>query len=178
MAPLPENLFRAPIDYLIADHARIRRICDSLDLLARGEARQIDRQVAAFSLAFLEHELPRHFRDEEEFLVPQVRRSWPPGDLAALEKNLYSLQQQHRHDTSLSLRLLLPLRRMAAGSAAGTEKEFAESCAALTVALRRNLAWEEEAILRPAARHLGASDLEALGRAMAMRHGVAFPEFD
>jgi Hemerythrin HHE cation binding domain len=178
LAPLPENLFRAPIDFLIADHARIRRVCDGLDLLAHSEARQIDPEAAALALAFLEQDLPRHFRDEEDFLVPQLRRSWPAGGRAALERNLHSLQQQHRHDTSLSVRILPPLRRMAAGSPATTEREFSECCAALTVSLGRNLAWEEDAILRPAARYLSTRDLETLGRAMAARHGVAFPEFE
>jgi hypothetical protein len=178
LAPLPENLFRAPIDFLIADHARIRGVCDGLDLLARSEARHVDREAAAQALAFLERDLPRHFRDEEDVLMPQLRRSWPAGGRAALEKNLRSLQQQHRHDTSLSVRLLPLLRRMAAGAPAASEKVFSECCAALTVSLGRNLAWEEGAILRPAARYLSASDLEVLGRAMAARHGIAFPEFE
>ena len=88
------------------------------------------------------------------------------------------LQDQHRHDTALRLRLLPMLRRLPAGALAAADKEFAKRCAAFTVSLRRNLAWEEETILKAAQKHLSASDLNLIGRAMSATHGVAFPEFE
>jgi hemerythrin-like domain-containing protein len=178
LAPLPENLFRAPIDYLIADHARIRAMCDGLDLLAHGIEQRADPDAAAHTAAFLELDLPRHFLDEEAVLAPQLRRSWPAGGQAVLERDIQRLQEQHRQDTALRLRLLPMLRRHAAGTLAATDKEFGMRCTAFTVSLRRNLAWEEETILKAAQRHLSASDLYLVGRAMSAGHGVAFPEFE
>jgi hemerythrin-like domain-containing protein len=178
LAPLPENLFRAPIDYLIADHARIRAMCDGLDLLARGTEQDADPAAAALTAEFLERDLPSHFRDEEQVLAPQLRRSWPAGGQAVLERDLQRLQEQHRHDTALRLRLLPMLRQLATGALAAEDKEFGARCAAFTVSLRRNLAWEEETILKAAQRHLAASDLNLVGRAMSAAHGVAFPEFE
>ncbi|MFM9842311.1 MAG: hemerythrin domain-containing protein [Dongiaceae bacterium] len=178
LAPLPENLFRAPIDFLIADHARIRAMCDGLDLLARGTEQHADPDATAPIAAFLERDLPSHFRDEEDVLAPQLRRSWTAGGQAVLESDLQRLQEQHRHDTALSRRLMPVLRQLAAGALAAADKEFANRCAAFTVSLRRNLAWEEETILKAAQRHLSASDLDSIGRAMSAGHGVAFPEFE
>ncbi|HEX6093632.1 MAG TPA: hemerythrin domain-containing protein [Dongiaceae bacterium] len=178
LASLPENLFRAPIDYLIADHARIRAMCDGLDLLARGTEQHADPDAAAHTAAFLERDLPRHFLDEEAVLAPQLRRTWPASGQAVLERDLQRLQEQHRHDTALRLRLLPILRRLAAGTLAVADKEFGMRCTAFTVSLRRNLAWEEETILKAAQRFLGASVLDRVGRAMSAGHGVAFPEFE
>jgi hemerythrin-like domain-containing protein len=178
LAPLPENLFRAPIDFLIADHARIRAMCDGLDLLARGTEQHADPDAAALTAAFLERDLPRHFRDEEDVLVPQLRRSCQAGGPAVLERDIQRLQEQHRHDTALRLRLLPMLHRLAAGAPAAEDKEFGARCAAFTVSLRRNLAWEEETILKAAQRHLSSSDLNLVGRAMSAARGVVFPEFE
>lgn len=165
-------------NFLIADHARIRAMCDGLDLLARGTEQHFDPDAAALTVAFLERDLPSHFQDEECALAPQLRRSWPAGGEAVLERDLQILQEQHRHDTALRLRLLPMLRRLAAGALAAADKEFATHCAAFTVSLRRHLAWEEETILKAAQRHLSASNLNLVGRAMSAAHGVAFPEFE
>jgi hemerythrin-like domain-containing protein len=178
LASLPENLFRAPIDYLIADHARIRAMCDGLDLLGRGTEQHADPDAAAHTAAFLEWDLPRHFLDEDAVLVPQLRRSWPAGGQAVLERDVQRLLEQHRQDAARRLRLLPMLRRLAAGTLAAVDKDFGMRCTAFTVSLRRHLTWEEETILKAAQRYLGASDLDLVGRAMSAGHGVAFPEFE
>lgn len=176
-APLPENLFREPIDFLIADHARIRTVCNGIECLKRGDSRPYESDVAARCVEFLERDLINHFRDEEEDLAPHLRQQWPVGDRDQLERNLHALVHQHRHDHFLSLRTLPLLPQIAAG-AGQSEKELAVYAVSLIASLRRNLAWEEEAILRPARSHLSEADLAILGRRMSTRRGVGYPEFD
>lgn len=176
LAPLPENLFREPIDFLIADHARIRTACDELKALAQSEFGNVS--IVQQLLTFLARDLASHFGDEEEVLVPRLRQNWPSANRIELERILNRLQTQHRHDLALSGRLLPFLSRMIAGKSVGDSKNFADDASSLAASLRRNLAWEEEALLHPARHHLSGADLTAIGRAMAARRGVAYPEPD
>ena len=107
-----------------------------------------------------------HHADEEEDLFPRLRRLGP-----GLEALLARLAGEHRALERLWARLAPGLeaegRRDAHWRAAAAEWcERSEAHVAL-----------EDAELLPAARRLlRPDDLEALGRTMAARRGVAYPE--
>jgi hypothetical protein len=77
--PLPENLFREPVDCLYADHFRLRAICDQLERLALDEVRGSVCKVARACIDYLERDLPLHIADEED-LLPLLRSRCGPGD--------------------------------------------------------------------------------------------------
>lgn len=173
--PLPENLFREPIDCLHADHFRLRVICDRLERLAAGGAGGETLQSSSLVLGFLETEFPRHVADEEEDLLSLLRnRGWPErADEPAVSDRLV---QEHRHDDELRHRLIPELRRIAAGLAPEMPDKFAQTAGDFIESLSRHLAWEESTILVEARRRLTAPELETLGRRMAGRRGIPYPE--
>lgn len=173
--PLPENLFREPIDCLHADHFRLRIICDCLERLATGGAGGEAAQSSRVVLGYLETDFPRHVADEEEDLLSLLRaRGWPEGagESAVSDR----LIDEHRRDDELRHRLMSELRRIAAGLTPEEPDEFAQKAGEFIESLRRHLAWEESTIFQEARRRLTIPELEALGRRMADRRGIPFPE--
>lgn len=173
--PLPENLFREPIDCLHADHFRLRVVCDYLERLAAVGAAGDVAQLSGIVLGFLEADFLLHVADEEADLLMLLRaRGWP--EAASQSAVLDRLIDEHRRDDELRLRLVPELRRIASGQAPERPIEFAQTVEEFVGSLRQHLAWEESTILQEARRRLAAADLEVLGRHMADRRGISFPE--
>jgi len=172
--PLPENLFREPIDCLHADHFRQRIVCDRLDGLVSMPIDDDATRAANLVLQYLERDFPLHLADEEEDLLPFLRTRLPTdaGHAGTLAQWIGS----HHRDDELRLRLLADLRRAAAGHRLAQPMEFTRAANEFVAALREHLAWEENAILPQARRHLAAADLEAIGQRMAARRGIPYPE--
>lgn len=172
---LPENLFREPIDCLQADHFRFRLICDLLSKLAAAPDDRLAPQTSRAVLDFLQADFLSHVADEEEDLLSFLRaRGWPEGDdQTATSEQLF---EQHRRNNELRLRLLPELYRLVAGQPPERPTAFFDSANALIDSLRRHLTWEEDAILPEARRRLTPDDLDELGRRMAGRRGIPFPE--
>jgi hypothetical protein len=175
IAPLPENLLREPVDFLLADHARIRAAGACLEELVGGACGETTAAVAAWLRDFLTRDLRDHFADEEQDLLPRLQSGWPANRMAEFDRDSHALQQQHRYIANLAA-ALLPILPGAAGPDAAAERNLSERGAALADMLRRVMAWEEETLLAPARRQMSAADREALGRAMAARRGIRYPE--
>lgn len=172
--PIPENLFRAPIDYLYAEHFRQRIVCDLLDEIAEDPARRDAPRKSATVLSYLEHDLPHHIADEEKDLLPFLRERCAPADRT--ERILRLLAEEHGRDQDLTESLRTGLRALAAGKALRSQEAFLKSAAAFAELQRRHLAWEDELILPLARERLTAGDLQTIGRRMAERRGVEYPE--
>lgn len=168
--PLPENLLRQPIDYLQAEHLRQRRFCGLLDrILADPEGAEA-ASLAETALAFLAVELPRHLADEEDFLS-RLLASCAPDD--RIEGLIALLREEQAQDDRLRARTEAVLSslddRELSHASAATLAVFAE-------VKRRHIHWVKELLLPLARARLGAEALNALGRDMAARRGVPYPE--
>ena len=73
---LPPELVHEPLNWLFAEHYRHRQLCKIIEHIARSEAFDADRIVAA--LRFLRQDMPLHVLDEEEDLFPLMRRRASP----------------------------------------------------------------------------------------------------
>jgi len=172
--PIPENLFRAPIDYLYAEHFRQLIVCNLLDDIAEDPARRDAPRQAARVLSYLEHDLPQHIADEEKDLLPFLRERCVPTDRA--ERVLHLLSEEHGRDQNLSDSLCAGLRALAAGKPPTSKETFLRAAAAFAELQRRHLAWEDELILPLARERLTAEDLKTIGLRMAARRGVDYPD--
>lgn len=174
--PLPENLFREPIDRLYADHFRLRVICDLLDRLAGEEITNSSAQTAHAIVDYLEHDLPLHIADEEDLLRVLRPRCDPLDNVDAA---IARLHDEHYNEMQIREALLPLLRQVVGGAALEQPTVTCRRFAIVTIVaedIRRHLAREEGLILPLAKRRLLPADMAALGRRMAARRGIAYPE--
>lgn len=173
LGPIPENLFREPIDYLYADHFRRRVVCRFLDEIALDPSGPDIARLSSVALDYIEQDLPLHVADEEQDLFALLRERCVPED--RLDAMLSVLSEEHARDWELSLLLTAGLRSLAAGKPLRQSDEFPHVAATFAEGQRRHLAWEE-AVMFPLARtRLLQADLETMGRNMAARRNVAYP---
>jgi hemerythrin-like domain-containing protein len=168
---MPENLLRAPLDFLFADHFRQLLVCNFLDTLAAAERPKESARMAAAARDFLTRDLPLHIADEENELFARLRAKTTPGDRNAAI--LAILAEEHREDMRLAEPLLRGLDQIEGGRIPAAA--FALAVAAFTAMQRRHVSWENHVLLPLARQLLSAPDLEAIGRGMAARRGVAYP---
>ena len=171
---LPENLFREPVDLLFADHYRVRLVCDHVDQLALEPDAPETPDRARAAADFLQIDLPRHRADELEDLLPQLQACCEADGIAT--SALAILANEHRRDEELLRDLLPGLNRVAAGQRPDSLPSLSRLATAFTATMRSHLAWEERVILPLARRRLSTAHAEAIGRRMAARRGVAYPE--
>lgn len=171
IAPLPENLLRHPLDYLQADHLRQIRLCDLLESILRNPKAKESRASVDIVLDYLKVELPRHIADEEEDLFPRLKASCTPSD--NLEGMLEVLREEHTQNAILlnAIEDALPTldARARPDGPVLSGVVFAE-------AKRRHIRWENALVLPLARARLGAEDLKGLGRGMAKRRNIPFPD--
>ncbi len=168
--PLPENLFRRPIDYLQADHRRILRVCDLLDSLVVDPRSDASFASANIALAYLRADLPLHIADEED-LFHRLAACFPPSD--RVESLIETLEQEHGSNAVLLERTEAALSFYEAGSA---PDDIGPAVATFAEAKRQHVRLENERLLPLARDRLGADDCEAFGRSMALRRRVPYPE--
>lgn len=169
----PALLFRNPIEYVLADHLRQRTLCRILDEIAAEPEWDAEKIDAA--LHFLKTDFGHHMIDEEEDLFPLLRRRVRPED--RLNDVMGQLSQEHADAKRDADAIIAGL-----SAALGALEEPPDS-AALRDRLRQFAANErrrlvaENAIVLPLARaRLGADDLRTLGKRMAARRGLNYPE--
>jgi hypothetical protein len=173
LGPIPENLFREPIDFLCADHFRRRVICEFIDEIALDPNGLDVARLSSAALDYFEQELPLHLADEEQDLFALLRERCGPED--RLDAILSMLLEEHVRGREQSSLLSAGLRRLAAGGPLPQTDEFLHVAPAFAEGQRRHLAWEE-AVLFPLARtRLSQADLDGMGRSMAARRNVAYP---
>ena len=167
---IPENLLRAPLDFLFADHFRQMLVCNYLDAIAEERGTERAKLLAATARAYLTQDLPLHIADEETDLFPRLRRLAQAD--AALTDIFAILADEHREDLRLATPLLAGLEQVSRGLAAAPD--FASTVAAFTAMQRRHIIWENSIVLPHARRSLTDTDLESVGRGMAARRSVEF----
>jgi hemerythrin-like domain-containing protein len=170
---IPENLFREPIDYLQAEHFRQRTICKFLEDVALEPRGVAAAKQAATVLDYLERDLPRHMADEEDDLFPMLRIRCRPED--NVEGLLHLLHEEHVREQELSAAMIDDLRCLSEGREVKREMDFLRAATALAGAQLRHLSWEDRLVLPLARKRFTPEDMETVGRAMAARRGVAYP---
>lgn len=156
-----------PLDFIAADHLRIRAMCGELDRLAG--AAHLTADEAAAMLSFLTEELPLLVADEDEDLLPLLmRRSMPEDDMPRLKLRL---DQEHTRIVANLPEVIGTFERLAETGGA-IDDLLVYRLSDFAGHMRRHLILEN-AILLPFARlRLTASDLETLTRRMLARRGL------
>ena len=169
--PLPENLLRHPIDYLQAEHLRQLRVCDLLDSILRHPDGTESRAGAEIVLDYLKVELPRHIADEEEDLFPRLEAACAPSD--NLEGMIQVLKEEHAQNAILLESVEGALSSLKTKSFLDMPAQFG---AVFAEAKRRHIRWENALLLPLARARLSAEDLRDLGRGMATRRQIPYPD--
>ena len=175
---IPENLLREPVEYVFADHYRLRQVVATLDrFLTEGAfTSPLSEEVAADTAriqAYLLDELPLHIADEEEGLFPCLERR-RAGDNET-EQILATLRQEHQEDFALLPTVTAGLDDLLAGREVAEKDVFETSVARFVDTQRRHIMWENNIVLPLARRYFEAEDMLAIGREMADRHGAEYP---
>lgn len=165
--PVDTALIVDPLEFLLEEHVRQRRICAYLDALATPGGG--DRRIAADALAHLTDEVPAHTLDEEDDLFPLLRRRAAPED--EVDATLARLDRDHALGRELAETAKLILDRMATLGCASVGPERA-MLADLAGHERRHLIVENAIILPLARTRLTPGDLRTLSLRMAARRGI------
>ena len=176
---IPENLFREPIDYIFADHYRLRLVLSALDefinsgYFERGLSERWRHNLQQI-VQFLEGEYLLHLQDEDQDLFPMVRRHASNGGRRV--ELLRRLLHAHDEDAALARQVTESLRGIIDGRPPERTVEFLRTSLRFVEGQRQHLSWEN-ALLLPLARELLVpEEQEKLGRSMAARRGAAYPE--
>jgi len=176
----PAAGFGQPLALVQASHERLRRMAELLirlreHLLEHGADRSAAVSAGAIRQV-LEQAWPRHMQDEELDFFPRIRaqlRDRHTESAHNILETIEALIEQHRAFDSLWQRIDPALRAVESGSAQRLDEPAVQSFVEL---FRTHLALEDD-VLDPAyARLLTVADLQEIGRAMAQRRGVAWPQ--
>ena len=168
--PLPENLLRQPIDYLMAEHHRQTKLCDLLEQIRDDPRSEASHVKAAAVLGYMAVDLPRHVADEEALFDRLARRCTPDDKADAL---IDLLREDHATDRALLAETAVALE--AAGSPDGADA-LPTAVAVFAETKRRHIRLEDAFLLPLARARLKPADLRALGRMMAERRAVPYPD--
>jgi hemerythrin-like domain-containing protein len=167
--------FDEPLGLLSDCHRRIERFLDMLIQIARAGGRplpQPDREALSVALHYFRSAAPRHTADEEQSLFPRLRATPAREALDSLER----LESDHRSaDAHHDAVDVLGTRWLAEGELSGSDAAaMREHLGALRALYEAHIAVEDRELFPAAARALSRGDIEAIGREMADRRGVAF----
>jgi hemerythrin-like domain-containing protein len=163
--------FRDPIEFMYAEHERIRRCCEQLMRLAENPTAEDATELSASILDYIENELPLHVADEEEDLFPLLKQASPTDD--RLVSVLELLCVEHQDDIEYGRALFEPLRLISAGQPPADPAMFAHYVRTFAMLQRRHQAVENNVVLPLAFERLTAGNKTELGCKMASRRGIS-----
>ncbi|MBL6951889.1 MAG: hemerythrin domain-containing protein [Alphaproteobacteria bacterium] len=175
---IPENLLREPIEYIFADHYRLRQVVAAMDrLLIEGlfvsPLAEDNGSDVAVVRTYLVDELPIHIADEEEDLFPCLEQRCP-GD-GETGQILATLRQEHVEDFALLPPVTAGLDNLLAGGAVREGELFEASAARFVETQRRHIIWENNIVLPLARRYFTVDDMANMGHNMAARRNIEYP---
>ncbi|MDA1097670.1 MAG: hemerythrin domain-containing protein [Proteobacteria bacterium] len=169
---------REPIEYIFADHYRLRQIIATMDrfltegVFALPLATGAGPDITVIQ-AYLHDDLPKHIADEEEDLFPHLEQYCQnDGDAKQI---LATLRQEHADNFTLLPPVMAGLDNLLAGAAVLERELFETSAARFVETQRRHVIWENNIILPLARRFIKADDMVIMGRSMAARRNIVFP---
>jgi len=174
-ASIPDpKLFRAPLDFIAAEHERQLLACERLKQHAEDIAEGRGALNAAAILGFLTTDLPLHTADEEKGLFLLLRKRCLSED--NIGQTLDQLHSEHAVDGDVAEFIVSDLAVIAKGAALPNPMHLVINLRNFAESHRRHVAWENAIVLPLAHSRLTEADLIELGQAMAQRRGVKYPE--
>ena len=172
--PLTGERFLRPLEFVLAEHTRQRRVCDWLQgFLDDAEASLATAQARSL-LSYLTEDLPDHTLDEESDLFPMLLRRCRPQD--RVHEILAQLSWEHKLDKDLVGFIVADLRRLADGFGLANPTRFLSNLRGFAETQRRHLEWEDRVVLPLAQKRMSAEDLVQMGCNMAARRGISCPD--
>ncbi len=171
--------FEVPLEMLAACHGRIESQCATLIRLAehlgRVGADADAREVAAAIRRYFGTAAVHHHADEEQDLFPALLESMAGSDAVCIRQLTERLRAEHRHLEAMWAKVDAALQAVEGGNAGVLDPAAAREFSAAYAA---HMAVEQTELLPMAAHLLGDVALDAIGRAMRERRGVALPGSD
>jgi len=169
----PTASTEAPLEMLAACHVRIQRQCATLSRLVPHLAQHGSdgqaRSAAANIVRYFDSSALDHHQDEEQDLFPALIESMAGSDAVCIKALTQGLSDEHRK-LEQGWRTLKPLlERIAAGEPATLA---ADAVARFVDLYEQHIRREEDELLPMAARLLGDTDIDSIGRAMRLRRGI------
>lgn len=164
----PIGMLADPLAYILADHSRQRMACAAL--LAFSSAGRASRASADIVSAFLAHDLPLHFADEEEDLFPTIRlRALPEDAIGPLLSRLVTNHCRFRDHLD---DIVTALTRAASDDPVALDAGIGEIMQTYSLAEQKHLAIENAIVMPIAQSRLTSGDLKIMSRHMRARRGV------
>lgn len=169
--PLDERLLARPLDFLLAEHYRVRAAVGQLDWLARGSVAEPRRKIARALAGYFKQDYGLHIADEEVDFFPLLRERCA-GDESFIA-SLDALAAEHREEKAQLAQVTQGLARLAEiPHHIAPPPEFPVEALAFVEAVRLHIAWENAVLLPVARERLEAADLRRLAKKMAARRGL------
>lgn len=165
VAPIGADLLDAPLEYVLADHARQRNACAALQRFA---AQRFAAAAEAEELsAYFADDLALHRRDEEESLFPALRRRARKED--GLDDTLTQLQAEHGEASAMERAIVNALRQPAEEGAVALKPATRSLMRRYVKREHRHIAVENGVVLVIAGIRLNAAELKIMSAAMKAR---------
>lgn len=166
--------FVDPIAFIRSEHDQQEDLCALLSELI-DDLHQIGaKKKAETILAYLSGRLPLHVADEEEDLFRLLRQRCLPED--RIGELIGLLCEEHEKDDEFAQAMVAGLEQLVAETGPATPLSLIMNALAFAETSRRHVAWENTAILPLAEIRLTADDLIELGRSLAARRSLAYPD--
>ncbi|NYT66070.1 hemerythrin domain-containing protein [Alcaligenaceae bacterium] len=163
----------APLEMLAACHIRIEKQCTTLrrltDHLPKHGSDSQARKAAIAIMKYFDTAAIDHHADEENDLFPALLESMAGSDAVCLREITDSLIEDHRKLERSWRRIRITLEKVAAGENILLHTDAINS---FTTLYSEHIQREEDELLPMAARLLGITELDAIGRAMRERRGI------
>ncbi len=169
----PRDLLR-PLEVIQSVHDRQLGLCEWFVALSTDADIAPVRAEVTSILDYLTRELPLHANDEDKGLFPLLRARCLAED--GVEAILEQLDWEHTVDKLLARALVGDLRAVADQKGPDAPGNLFDNLHRFGDAQQRHVRWENIVLVPLARRRLEADDLTALGRDMAARRGIDWPE--
>jgi hemerythrin-like domain-containing protein len=170
LEPLPRELLRKPLDYILAEHLRQRVLCVLCEQVAEDE--QFDADLVREIVGYLKSEMVVHVIDEEQDLFPLIRRRAQPDD--DIEMVLGQLSGDHAAEERLASSIVEGLERALGETGRPISGELRVALKRFAQTERQHLALENATVMPLAKLRLSERDLKDLAARMAARRGILF----
>lgn len=167
----------APLDMLGACHTRVEKQCRTLERLAPHLIQHGSNadacEAATAVLRYFDIAAVHHHADEEQDLFPALLEAMAGSDAVCIRDLCRMLSDEHRMLEQHWQQLRTVLQAIAQGLPAELTPD---RVSAFTSAYRSHMAREDQELIPMARRLLGELALEQMGRAMAQRRGLSWPQ--
>ena len=163
--PISPSLLAAPLDYLLAEHMRLRAVCSLLRNAA--EAGQLDAECASVVTRFIKSALPVHREDEERDLFPALLKNARSAD--ELGGTIETLKADHRRMEKIQAEVVEALAWDHPHSPLIIPPMVAQKLRDFADAELRHVAVENGIVLAIARARIGAKGLGDMAESMSAR---------